>query len=348
MGYVSSCSCRLSTVLLDNMERVSETPFFDELHFEDEMKLLEYLRLSNQVWGSARASEWIFRGQWDASWHLMPRAWRAHDFSKSVKLATYNPEHFDHTVLKSIYDDLKVYYQGVFDFPEFNDEIENRTKIIFFINQSEINACVKFADLCDEVGLPYFEEEIRFTMLSKLKRMWYEYSPYKLFALAQHHGIPTRLLDWTRNPLVAAFFSCNPDGRDDSESGNLAIWAIRHDYPVKKVENKKVNLILYATSTFGSKYLLAQKGLFTWVSNFEAATITSGASLSHDFVALKLASDLDLQECILRKITLPKERADALYMLLYREGITKVHLMPSYDVAAQTALEIGEVNNRTK
>ncbi|WP_405647465.1 FRG domain-containing protein [Pseudomonas sp. Ld6] len=178
---------------------------------------------------------------------------------------------------------------------------------------------------------------------------WLPDDMLEVAALAQHYGIPTRLLDWTYDPFIAAFFASKPSTR---EPVDLCVWGLNAatiatldtvatDFPLK----------LVTPHYSGNPNLAAQSGLFThWAHSVPSLkTLTTGEIKSLPPVDRRpldvvlreyLPTFLDGEEPhIFIKWTLPASEVLELASLLRDFGYGAGRLFPGYEGIAMELKE---------
>jgi hypothetical protein len=144
-------------------------------------------------------------------------------------------------------------------------------------------------------------------------------------ALAQHHGMATRLLDWTENPLIALWFSMT--SKDQEPTNYSVVWGFRVPPEDVVASTDKMNPFEEGTTKVFkpnhiTKRISAQFGWFT-IHNYNE---------EHKFVAFETNKDYSQR---IFKIEVARGCFSECKRRLHNFGINSASMYPDIDGLAK-------------
>ncbi len=156
------------------------------------------------------------------------------------------------------------------------------------------------------------------------------------FALMQHHGCPTRFLDWTYSPYVALYFAVCDQSNEDG-----AIWALNIDWaerasvkinedwnslkPEEREHRQKYPVLVRASLNRRNERLVTQRGELLSTSEYNIPIVPTMLSMIlHDGGRAR-------ENCMLSRIRIKKERRLEFLWELNRMNIHHASLFPGPD-----------------
>lgn len=276
-----------------------DTKRFREITFKTADDLWEALSPTQNL-GLEVPHNLIYRGQGNADWKLIPAALREKHIEKS-----FYPKRFESELAKAIVKD-------------------------------EILSLSQFILHCDRVGIKipndsqYFRSEYighdsigNFPFIEKPSK-WPNPQLLDLMALSQHHGMPTRLLDWTSLAYTACYFASSSSVNNFlewNEESKLAIWVL----DCSKITSEDFTYVFRSPGST-SPNLAAQYGRFTVHPHSDELTSSADIKGLEDLIS-------ERQHPILLKLTIPSFESARLLGLCCISGFSAADIYPSTDGA---------------
>lgn len=268
-------------------------------------------------------AEWIFRGNADSRWELIPSALRTGIVlcKHPAKCAPLNNNH----------EQISAEFQLIKNFRLLLDEGG-----LPIPEDSQL-----FRTAMTELEYPYIQN------VFKGKAIWPHYKYLSLMALAQHYGIPTRLLDWTHDPYVAAYFAAKEAalwlvGTEDYPKGieTLSVWAFNSFFLKIYQLIIKRQLVIVTAPAYGNPNLHAQKGLFTLERHsFPPNLKVCQCPLDKRVISIVENNKHLLKLPIMIKFTIPISASREILRRLSYRFINAATLYPGFDGAAEALKE---------